>query len=880
VANAVLDSAAAATTTQSDIDAARQFISSESGDPAAMYALALRLIDQNRFTYAAQLLTVAEQIHREPDALWFNISRKLALCTYKDQDQPLADRLNAADKRLRDLLAYDALPVAQRQSALGTLGGICKQRWRSFGTRAHLEESFDWYKQGAALGLEIDRGYTTLNAAFVVDALADLGRDRSGVLTSEARARRDEADRMRLAIVQQIPDEPAADLAPRDRHWHWCERAEALLGLHRYAEARTAIERARQQPIDNWQREAAARQMADVARLHHDGDEPGVDQRTAFEIVALLLSRDGKTARADVERSMLLCSGKVGLALSGGGFRASLFHIGVLARLAELDVLRHVEVISCVSGGSIIGVHYYLKLQHLLETRDDELTRADYIRLVQETEHEFLAGVQHNIRNTMLLGFTSNWHVLSGRASSMTERLGELYERVLYGQIGDGRANAPRFLQDLRVHPGGNEHFVPKYDNWQRRCKVPVIVLNATTLNTCHSWQFTATFMGEPPSRGINTDIDANDRLRRMYHDEAPLAYRGKIRLGHAVAASACVPGLFDPLSFDGLYEGGFVTKLVDGGVYDNQGIDSLLEQDCTVLLISDASGQTAGELDPDDGRVGVMTRAQNLLMARVREAEWELLSTLSSSSLLRGVMFLHLKKDLDAKPIDWPRCPNPSRPATAGPLTSYGIRRDVQARLAALRTDLDTFSNVEADALMLSGYQMASTEFTASIRTLPVSTEPPVRWRFQGLREIASSPTDIDGLSELLTSLDVGSHLAFKPLLVSPWLGRALMAGIAVVFVAIVAAVWTSWTSPITIDRERVFGMVGIAVAIGLVVFAIHQVMRRTKHRTKFHHVLLAGIVCSAGWLLARIYAALTESLYIRSGPCYARRDYDAPMK
>jgi predicted acylesterase/phospholipase RssA len=39
--------------------------------------------------------------------------------------------------------------------------------------------------------------------------------------------------------------------------------------------------------------------------------------------------------------AMSFLLGKVGLALSGGGFRASLFHIGVLARLAELDVLRH-----------------------------------------------------------------------------------------------------------------------------------------------------------------------------------------------------------------------------------------------------------------------------------------------------------------------------------------------------------------------------------------------------------------------------------------------------------------------------------------------------------------------------------------------------------
>ena len=45
----------------------------------------------------------------------------------------------------------------------------------------------------------------------------------------------------------------------------------------------------------------------------------------------------------------------LGLALSGGGFRASFFHLGVLARMAELDLLRQVEVLSTVSGGAVIG---------------------------------------------------------------------------------------------------------------------------------------------------------------------------------------------------------------------------------------------------------------------------------------------------------------------------------------------------------------------------------------------------------------------------------------------------------------------------------------------------------------------------------------------
>ena len=89
----------------------------------------------------------------------------------------------------------------------------------------------------------------------------------------------------------------------------------------------------------------------------------------------------------------------LGLALSGGGFRASFFHIGVLARMAELDLLRHVEALSTVSGGSILGVLYYLKLKNLLESKtDDAITQQDYLKLVAELETEFLTAVQKNLR--------------------------------------------------------------------------------------------------------------------------------------------------------------------------------------------------------------------------------------------------------------------------------------------------------------------------------------------------------------------------------------------------------------------------------------------------------------------------------------------------
>ena len=51
---------------------------------------------------------------------------------------------------------------------------------------------------------------------------------------------------------------------------------------------------------------------------------------------------------------------KIGLALSGGGYRAAAYHIGALRALHKLGVLDKVDVISSVSGGSIIAACYAL----------------------------------------------------------------------------------------------------------------------------------------------------------------------------------------------------------------------------------------------------------------------------------------------------------------------------------------------------------------------------------------------------------------------------------------------------------------------------------------------------------------------------------------
>ena len=51
---------------------------------------------------------------------------------------------------------------------------------------------------------------------------------------------------------------------------------------------------------------------------------------------------------------------KIGLALSGGGYRAAAYHIGSLRALHRLGILDKVNVISSVSGGSITAAYYAL----------------------------------------------------------------------------------------------------------------------------------------------------------------------------------------------------------------------------------------------------------------------------------------------------------------------------------------------------------------------------------------------------------------------------------------------------------------------------------------------------------------------------------------
>ena len=751
------------------VERARGIIRGESAELDEIQELAERLKEQRYFTYARQLFALAGRLSetkRLTESQRLKLIQRQVLCTYRDPDLPAESRFDDALALLGSADLHAPYPSFE---TLGLAGAIHKYKWKLTGLRRDLERSVGFYGEGARRDVTDDLGYTGVNAAFMLDLLS---QQECGTAPNDASRHADEARAIRERIVSQLPPfaEKRANSWVKTHWWFLATLAEACFGLLRFNEARFWLREGLALNPPDWELESTTRQLVTLAIAKRmDLSEGAEAQRTLGVIL-------GDATYAI--RSATI--GKVGLALSGGGFRASLFHIGVLARMAELDMLRYVEVLSCVSGGSIVGAHYYLEVRRLLQKKSDsEITRDDYIQIVRNLERHFLAAIQKNLRLRLFAAWWANLRTLVQPGYTRTVRLGWLFEKHIYSRVDDGHSSGRRWLNELLIKPqGAGMDFNPKVDNWTRGAKAPILLLNATTLNTGHNWQFAVSWMGEPPL-GASSPIDRNDILRRMYYWEAPLRHQ-RVALGHAVAASACVPSLFDPVEFNGLFPSRIV-RLVDGGAHDNQGIVGLLEQECTVVVVSDASGQSNSENHPGEELLSVAFRTNNILMARVREAEYRELQLLSRSSALNGLVFLHLKKDLEAGQIDWLDCQDPTEENSVATLTSYGIPRPVQRRLAAIRTDLNSFSDTEAYALMLSGYRMMKTEVQKSVPHLPFSADLKVSWNFLAIEDVVTRvPGSENGHVDLLKQLDISARLLFKPWLLLPML--KYLAGIVIV--------------------------------------------------------------------------------------------------
>lgn len=262
----------------------------------------------------------------------------------------------------------------------------------------------------------------------------------------------------------------------------------------------------------------------------------------------------------------------IALCLSGGGYRAMLFHVGAAWRLCQLGYLPKLSRVSSVSGGSITAAVLGLGWRAL---RDASWSEAAFRSTVVNPIRE-LAG------ETIDLGAVFAGFALPG---SISDRVAKAYRKHLFGH---------RTLQDLPSDAEG-----------------PRFVINATNVQSGSLFRF---------SRPYAADF-------RVGEVRDP-----QIELAVAVAASSAFPPVLSPctLKLDPgacvAFEGSTLTHppytteviLTDGGVYDNLGLETAWKRYETIL-VSDGGGKMAPEPEPADGWVGHTYRVLDLIDNQVR---------------------------------------------------------------------------------------------------------------------------------------------------------------------------------------------------------------------------------------------------------------------
>ena len=502
---------------------------------------------------------------------------------------------------------------------------------------------------------------------------------------------------------------------------------------------------------------------------------------------------------------------RLGLALSGGGHRAAFFHIGVLARLAELGLLRPIQVISTVSGGSIVGALYYLHVKNLLESKPDgEISDGDYVELVRAVEREYREAATSNVRGSGWANPLKNFQ-MAKPTYTRTDRVGELYEQRFYSKAWGDRARRDGriAMRDLLIVPKGFEGaFDPDVENRSRNAPVPILLLEATTLNTGHNWRFEAMYMGEPPRQGtadqsLREDIDKNTILARTKWADLPAACRD-FPLGGAVAASACFPGGFPPMQVPGLFDD-LVVELVDGGVHDNQGVEGLVDRGCTHWIISDGSGQMPDIKRPSTRLPAVLGRVISIYGDAEREQR--LLQLLRAGGT---VAFMHLQTGLPARE----RTPGGKLTEQEATLTStaFGVFEGVQRALAQVRTDLDAFCEVEAWALMADSYQLTGEIVPKQAELSALGKAGSSKeWPFEVVGEQLAQPSD-----RFLKMLHASRERFLKPARMTRFL---LPLTLLLLLAGVGAAVWGLWLL-LTPHGSTLF-ILGLATLGALAIYA-----------------------------------------------------------
>src|SRR3954469_21927012 len=122
---------------------------------------------------------------------------------------------------------------------------------------------------------------------------------------------------------------------------------------------------------------------------------------------------------------------KIGLALSGGGFRATLYHLGMVRFLRDAGILPNVTHITAVSGGSIFAAHLGLNWDRYIGSPSE----------FEAAAAELLGFIRLDVRNRILRRYPLSFLLrgprwLAGWSNRQLTRAGLLeyhYAKYLYG---------------------------------------------------------------------------------------------------------------------------------------------------------------------------------------------------------------------------------------------------------------------------------------------------------------------------------------------------------------------------------------------------------------------------------------------------------------
>lgn len=357
----------------------------------------------------------------------------------------------------------------------------------------------------------------------------------------------------------------------------------------------------------------------------------------------------------------------LGLALSGGGTRAMLFHAGALLRLYELGLFPELRRISGVSGGSITA----------------GVLARNWSALAQQPSEE-RAGVFMSSVVEPLRGFarqkTDVFAWLRGTftpRSSPAQRLADVLDEHLYHGAK---------LHDLPDDP-------------------PRFVFNATNVATGVLWRFSKPYM-------------ADYRLGRVLKPD--------VRLAVAVAASSAFPPFFSPLKLavdpsayvaDDVSDGDSsidpkelakfrrLPHLGDGGIYDNLALETVWKRYRDVL-VSDGGGAYSDDARPPTDLIVQTVRVMKTIDRQVRA--------------LRRTLLIRSYREPEGPGVGWRRG---AYWGVRTAITDYHVAGALPcpagqtARLADEATRLWRMKNITQERLVNWGYAVADAAVRAYYR-------------------------------------------------------------------------------------------------------------------------------------------------------------------